>query len=182
MTVRQQWSAVAAIVGAIGLGLFAAVHVLGSELFPVTIGSRAPDFRAHRLGRPDTMALASYKGRVVVLNIWATWCEPCRVEMPSLEALYRTYGPAGLKIVAVSVDDAVPEDSIRAFARNFGLTFDILHDSTHTIERIYQSTGYPETFVIGKDGTIRQRRIGAANWASPSSRALVAELLGPSSE
>jgi len=81
-------------------------------------------------------------------------------------------------IVAVSIDDAVPEDSIRAYAKRLGLTFEILHDPTHQIERAYQTTGYPESFVIDRGGTIRKKWISAADWNSPSSRALFDELLG----
>lgn len=178
MTIRQQWALVGVIVAVLGGGLFGAVHLFGSELNPVTVGSRAPDFRASVLGRPTVKTLADYKGRVVVLNIWATWCEPCKVEMPSLEALHRAFGSAGLKVVGVSIDDAATDDSIRAFANALGLTFEILHDPTHAIEGAYQTTGYPETFVIGRDGTIRKKWIGAADWNSPSNRLVIAELLG----
>jgi peroxiredoxin len=80
--------------------------------------------------------------------------------------------------VAVSIDDAVPEDSIRAYAKDLGLTFEILHDPTHQIERAYQTTGYPESFVIDRGGTIRKKWISAADWNSPASRALFDELLG----
>lgn len=178
MTLRQQWSIVGAIVVALGLGLWAAVHFMGDELFPVTAGTAAPDFTAKVLGSNETKSLADYEGQVVLLNIWATWCGPCRVEMPSIEELHKAYGPVGLKVVAVSIDDAVPEDSIAAFAREYGLTFEILHDPTHAIERAYQVTGYPETFVIGRDGMIRKKWISAADWNSQGNRALVAQLLG----
>jgi peroxiredoxin len=80
--------------------------------------------------------------------------------------------------VAVSIDDYVTEDSIRAFANHYGITFEILHDPTHAIERAYQTTGYPETFVIGREGTIRKKWISANDWASVGNRALVAQLLG----
>jgi peroxiredoxin len=78
----------------------------------------------------------------------------------------------------VSIDDYVTEDSIRSFAKTFGITFEILHDSTHAIERIYQTTGYPESFVIGREGTIRKKWIGPDDWNSEGNRALVAQLLG----
>src|SRR5512142_386204 len=143
MTARQQWSVVGAIVAVMGSGLLVASHYMKDELFPVTLGSAAPDFRAKVLGDSRYKTLADYKGQVVLLNIWATWCPPCQAEMPSLERLYQAYGDKGLKLVAVSIDDYVTEDSIRAFAKNFGITFEILHDSTHAIERQYQATGYP---------------------------------------
>lgn len=178
MTMRQQWAIVAGIALVLGGGLFAASHLLGGELYPVSIGSQAPAFRAKELGVDTYKSLADYKGKVVLLNVWATWCPPCQAEMPSIEKLYQRYGAQGLNVVAVSVDDAVSEDSIRAFARDFGLTFQILHDPTGRIEQTYQTTGYPETFVIGKDGVIRKKWIGAADWNDQGNRALVAQLLG----
>jgi thiol:disulfide interchange protein len=87
MTARQQWGVVGGIVLALALALWIATRTLGDELFPVTVGSRAPDFTANTLEpTPRVKTLADYEGEVVVLNIWATWCGPCRVEMPSIEA------------------------------------------------------------------------------------------------
>jgi peroxiredoxin len=182
VTVRQQWGIVAGVVVLLGGGLFAAVRLFADDLFPVTVGSAAPDFRAKDLSTKQVKTLADYRGRVVLLNVWATWCPPCIVEMPSMEKLYREYGPHGLAVVAVSIDDYVSEDSIQAFARGLGLTFDILHDPTHAIERAYQTTGYPESFVIDRGGIIRKKWISAADWSSPGNRALVSELLGGAPE
>ena len=178
MTVKQQWTIVGVVVALLGIGLFAGVKLFADDLFPVAVGSNAPSFKAKDLSTGTARTLADYHGKVVLLNVWATWCEPCKVEMPSMEELYRTYGPRGVHIVAVSIDDAVPEDSIRAYAKNLGLTFEILHDATHEIERAYQTTGYPESFVIDRGGTIRKKWISAADWNSPSNRALFDELLG----
>jgi cytochrome c biogenesis protein CcmG, thiol:disulfide interchange protein DsbE len=178
MTSRQQWSIVGSIILVLGVGLATASYFMRDQLFPVTIGSDAPDFRAKVLGSNQYKTMADYKGQVVLLNVWATWCPPCKAELPSLQRLYEEYGPKGLKLVAVSIDDYVSEDSIRAFGKSFGLTFEVLHDSTHDIERIYQTTGYPETFVIGPDGTIRKKWIGPDDWSSQGNRALIAQLLG----
>src|SRR5437763_11456010 len=147
MTQRQQWGIVAGIVLLLAVVLGAGVHFLGDELFPVSVGSKAPPIHGVTLDSTKRQkTLADYKGKVVLLNVWATWCEPCRVEMPSIEELYRTYGPRGVHIVAVSIDDYVDEDSIRAYAKGLDLTFEILHDPSHAIERAYQTTGYPESF------------------------------------
>ena len=178
MTSRQQWMIVGSLIAAMAVALGSASYFMREQLFPVTLGSEAPDFKAKVLGSNSYKTLADYKGQVVVLNVWATWCEPCRQELPSLERLYQEYGPKGLKLVAVSIDDYVSEDSIRAFAKNFGITFEVLHDSTHAIERVYQTTGYPETFVIGPEGTIRKKWIGPDDWSSQGNRALIAQLLG----
>lgn len=178
MTVRQQWIVVATVVALLAGGLIAGVKLFAGDLFPVAVGSSAPSFSAKDLHSGATRTLADYRGQVVLLNVWATYCLPCKVEMPSMEELYKTYGPRGVRIVAVSIDDAVSEDSIRAYARNLGLTFDILHDPTHAIEDAYQTTGYPESFVIDRGGTIRRKWISAADWNAPESRALFDELLG----
>ena len=178
MTSRQQWSVVGAVVAFLALGLAVASHFMKEELFPVMVGSKAPNFAVKTLGGRTTKTLADYKGQVLVLNVWATYCEPCKKELPSFERLYQEYGPKGLKLVAVSVDMGVSDDSIKAFARNFGVTFEILHDSTGGFEQAYQTTGYPETFVIGREGDIRKKFIGADDWNSLGNRALVAQLLG----
>jgi len=178
MTVRQQWTVVAVVVALLGGGLVAGVKLFADDLFPVEVGSTAPQFSAKDVRSGATRTLKDYRGQVVLLNVWATYCEPCKVEMPSMEELYKTYGPRGVHIVAVSIDDDVPEDSIRAYARNLGLTFEILHDPTHAIERAYQTTGYPESFVIDRNGVIRKKWISAADWNAQSSRALFDELLG----
>ena len=180
MTVRQQWTVVGAVVLALAAALWVATRVLGDELFPVTVGSRAPDFSANTLdgAAPRVKTLADYEGEVVLLNIWATWCGPCRVEMPSIEALHRSLGSRGLRIVAVSIDDPGSEEAIREFAKEYGLTFEILHDPSGKIRAQYQTTGVPETFVIGRDGMIRRKVIAADDWNSPDNRRQLAGLLG----
>ncbi|NUO62825.1 MAG: TlpA family protein disulfide reductase [Gemmatimonadaceae bacterium] len=196
MTVRQQWGIVLGVVVVLAGVLFLGTHAMRDELFPVSVGGQAPDFKASPLLEPVYPAapsdsftstpvadgaraktLASYRGQVVLLNIWATWCAPCRAEMPSIEKLHREFGPRGLKIVAVSVDDPGQQAAVRDFARDLGLTFEILQDPTHDIQRAYQTTGVPETFVLGKDGVIRKKIIGATDWSSEGTRALVAQLL-----
>ena len=176
MTVRQQWIVVGTVVLLLAGGLFAGVKLFAES--EVTVGTEAPDFTAKDVHTGAVRTLANYRGQVVLLNIWATWCEPCKIEMPSMEELYRAYGPRGLHIVAVSIDDAAGDDSVRAYAKDLGLTFEILHDPTHEIEKAYQTTGYPESFVIDRNGTIRKKWISAADWNARPSRALFDELLG----
>ncbi len=122
-------------------------------------------------------ALSDLRGKVVVMPVWGSWCAPCRVEMPGIQALHRAYAAKGLKIVAVSIDDPGTEAAIRQFAEEFGLTFEILHDTAQAIVGAYQVNGYPQSFVIGRDGTIRRKWIGPENWNSPSNRSLMAALL-----
>lgn len=178
MTTRQQWTVVGLVVLLLGGGLAAATHFVGDALRPVVVGSPAPDFRAVTLDTvPRPRTLADYRGQVVLLNLWATWCTPCRAEMPSIQALYDSLGGRGLKVVAVSVDDPGSEPAIREFARQYGLTFEILHDARGAIQTAYQTSGLPETFVIDRQGVIRKTVIAAANWNSDANRALVRQLL-----
>ncbi|HEX5437912.1 MAG TPA: TlpA disulfide reductase family protein [Gemmatimonadaceae bacterium] len=178
MTLRQQWSVVGVIVLVLGGGLFAATRFMGGQLFPVSVGSHAPSFQASVLGHPQqTRTLDDYRGQVVLLDIWASWCVPCRQEAPTLEKLYQEFGPKGLRIVSVSVDAGPGADQkVRDFAKEFGLTFPLLHDGTGTIQHIYQTTGVPENFVIDRQGIIR-KKVYAEDWTSPGNQALIRQLL-----
>lgn len=176
MTVRQQWALVGGFLAVVCGVLYGATRLFGGDA--VTAGSRAPDFHATTIdstARPVT--LADFKGDVVLLNIWATWCVPCRIEMPSIEQLQRAMGPRGLHIVAVSIDDPGQDPRIRDFVHQYGLTFEVLHDATLRIRDIYQTTGVPETFIIGRDGVIRKKVIGATDWNTSDNRALLTQLL-----
>lgn len=178
MTRRGQWLLVGAIVLLLGGGAAAATYALRDELFPVTVGSRAPSFMAYSLDElHEAKSIENYRGDVVLLNVWATWCAPCRIEMPEIQALHSDFGPQGLRVVAVSIDTEEAREAILGFARDFGLTFEILHNPSGDIQRIYQTTGVPETFVIGRDGVIRKKVIGAVRWNSEANRALIKQLL-----
>lgn len=180
MSTRLQWLVVAGVVLLLGGGAVAATRVLHGGVAAVAVGAQAPDFRAVTIdSRPRVRTLAAYKGQVVLLNIWATWCAPCRVEMPSMEALHRDFASEGLRVVAVSIDQIAGPPQIREFAEELGLTFEILHDSAQQIVRSYQVNGYPQSFVIGRDGTIRRKWIGAEDWNSASNRSLMRALLAP---
>lgn len=179
MTGRQQWTIVGVIVLALGGALFGASRIFGDQLYPVSVGSKAPPFRGVTVDSapPQSKTLADYKGQVVLLNIWGTFCLPCRDEMPAIEKLHQAMASKGLHVVAVSIDDPGSEAKIRAFAKEFGLSFEILYDPTGKVENEYQTTGVPETFVIARDGVIRKKVIGASDWNSESNRALIAQLL-----
>lgn len=180
MTSKAQWAIAAGIVALGAVGLLYATNVIGGGIPPVEAGSAAPPFRAATTvagARIGEKSLADYKGQVVLLNLWATWCGPCRSEMPSLERLQQELGPKGLKIVAVSVDNPGMEDAIRDFRKEFGLTFEILYAPDGKIRDDYQATGFPETFIIGRDGVIRKRVIAATDWSAEPQKALLRQLL-----
>jgi len=185
VTDRKQWLIIAGAVAFMAAGLWAAVTALGDELFPLKIGGEAPTFSAVTLaGRTSggqtpgsAKSIDDYRGEVVLLNIWATWCGPCRIEMPGMERLQQRLGPKGLRIVAVSVDDPGMEARITAFAEELGLSFELLHDATGAIRQHYQTTGVPETFIIDREGKIRRRIIGADDWSSETNIAFLERLL-----
>ncbi|HYW48993.1 MAG TPA: TlpA disulfide reductase family protein [Gemmatimonadaceae bacterium] len=178
MTSGQQWRVVGAIVAVLGGALWFGSVQLKDELVGVEVGSSAPMFGGATIeGAVKAKSLADYKGKVVLLNVWATWCGPCRTEMPSIEALHKAMGPKGLQVVAVTIDSAGSAPVIRKFLKDFNLTFEVLHDSVGAIQQAYQTTGVPETFIIAADGTIRKKSIGAADWNSEPNRALITQLL-----
>jgi cytochrome c biogenesis protein CcmG/thiol:disulfide interchange protein DsbE len=172
---KKQWIIVAAVLVVLTLAALLALK-LTPDLFPVEVGSRAPQFHAVDLSTGDSVNIDRYKGQVVLLNVWATWCEPCRVEMPSIQRLYQELGPLGLKVASVSIDVADPS-VVRRFAQEYGLTFPILQDRTRRIERIYQTTGVPETFVLNRDGIIVKKIAMAHSWDSPVEQDLIKRLL-----
>lgn len=172
---KGQWIAVAAVVIVLAAGITLGLK-LKPEIFPVEVGSTAPNFVASDLATGKPVSLSDYKGQVVLLNVWATWCEPCKVEMPSMEQLEKDLGPAGLKIVAVSIDEGGPS-GVQQFARDMGLTFRILRDPNGQIQRIYQTTGVPESFVINRAGKIEKKVIGATDWTSSVNEDLLRRLL-----
>jgi cytochrome c biogenesis protein CcmG/thiol:disulfide interchange protein DsbE len=172
---RKQWIAVGVIVVLLAAVLWLGI-TLAPQIFPVEVGSTAPTFTATDLRTGRAVTLADFKGDVVLLNVWATWCEPCKVEMPSMEQLQKDMGPKGLKILAVSIDEG-GADVVRQFARAYGLTFRILHDPGRRIERIYQTTGVPESFVVNRQGKIVKKVIGATDWTATVNTDLVRRLL-----
>ncbi|MGH7527097.1 MAG: TlpA disulfide reductase family protein [Gemmatimonadales bacterium] len=172
----KQWITVGIIVAGLVLGA-AALTRFGADVAPVEVGARAPDFKALDLASGDSVSLRErYAGKVTLVNIWATWCIPCRVEMPAMEQLYTSLAPRGFAIAAVSIDEGSPED-VRAFGSELGLTFDMLQDRSTRIQETYQTTGVPESFLLDRQGVIVRRVIGAHDWSSPTNRALVERLL-----
>jgi peroxiredoxin len=183
MTARKQLAVACTVLALVAAIAYGATRYLRKELFPVELGSKAPQFSAFTLDSvPREKRLSDYRGQVVMINVWATWCLPCRVEMPSIEALNKSYASKGLKIVAVSIDDPGTDAAIRAFVKQYGLTFEVLHDPQGKISDLYDVTGYPETFIVGKDGVIRKKLMSATDWNSPDARALMDRLLSEQSE
>ena len=178
MSDRVQWIAAAAVGLVLAGGAVFAAERWGKELHTVSAGDPMPDFTAHTMSEPPvTKHFSDYRGRVVVVNVWATYCIPCRTEMPSLERVWKQLAPKGLEVVGVSIDDPGFEPAIRDFTKQYGLTFPILQEGTGQIEQTLESFGVPATFVVPNDGVIRKKIIGATDWDSPTNVALIERLL-----
>ena len=139
----------------------------GGDRNPVgMIGGPFPEYAAPTLDG-DTVAVSELRGKVVFLNVWATWCPPCRREMPSLQALHQDLADQGLRIVGVSIDAAGDEEKIRAFLDTVGVTYLILHDPEQRIDEAMPIVGIPHTFLIGRDGTFLKQWFGEIDGTSP---------------
>ena len=129
-----------------------------------TVGKQAPDFDTVDL-KGDVWSLSKLKGQVVFLNFWATWCPPCREEMPSMERLYAKLPKEKFEMIALfNKDDPA---AVKNFVAKLGITFPILSDEYNFAGTKYGLTGLPETFIIDKQGVIQEKYIGSVEWDSP---------------
>lgn len=141
----------------------------------VQVGDEAPNFILRDLAG-NTVSLSQLRGKVVLLNFWATWCGPCRVEMPAMEQLYRTLPRREFEILAVSTDSQGATVT-RPFQKQMGFTFPILHDSEYRVGLAYGARTIPVTFMVDRQGVVRQKIFGARDWDSPEARDLIHALL-----
>jgi peroxiredoxin len=126
------------------------------------VGEAAPDFSLPTL-KGNSIKLSGYRGKVVFLNIWATWCPPCREEMPSMESLYQRLKGREFEMLAVSIDRQ-GEEIVGPFVAKYGLTFPVLLDSENKTYKLYGLTGIPETFIIDRNGMVIYKVIGPQDW------------------
>ena len=162
----------AVVLGVVGLA------ILWGEPAPPPLerGSAAPVFELPDLDGSRRLRLAELRGRVVLLNFWATWCKPCEDEMPAMERLYRALHDPEFELVAISVDGD-PSEVVR-FRDRLGLSFPILLDPRSEVSRAYQTTGYPESFLIDRAGNLASRRfVGPRAWDDPDYVAVVKRVL-----
>jgi peroxiredoxin len=174
MSRRGQWIVVGSIVAT--LGLLAALAVV----YPppaVGVGIEAPDFKAMNIASGDTVRLKDFRGQVLLVNLWATWCTPCEAEMPEIQRLYDALKPEGLRVLAVSEDEQ-GTDVVQKWVAQHKLTFDVLHDRSMKVEDLYHAVGLPESFVIDRSGRIVKRVTGfRVHWDDDSQKALFRALL-----
>jgi cytochrome c biogenesis protein CcmG, thiol:disulfide interchange protein DsbE len=171
----------------IALGLAGFVQLLGRArdhlrarqdpvIAPVAAGAIAADFKLKDLGG-STISLSSLRGKVVFLNVWATWCEPCRREMPSIESLYEEFRQdKNLVVLAVS-QDSVGRGAVDSYIRKSGFKFTVLLDPANAVGEAYNVSGIPETFIIARNGRIVAHHSGPYDWSKPEMRDALEELL-----
>ena len=125
----------------------------------VAVGAPAPSYRAVSL-EGDSVSLAGLRGKVVLFNVWATWCHPCRDEIPELRELHARYQSRGLELIGVSVDADGSDDVIRSFMRDFQMHYPIWRDPGERVSTRFLVIGVPATFLIDRDGILRWRKTG----------------------
>jgi len=123
----------------------------------VSEGSRARDFSLHDL-HGDEVSLSDYEGQVVLVNFWATWCGPCRAEVPDLEAAYRAHRDEGFVVLGVNIEE--PPETVRPFVEEFGVTYPVVLDSKGQLVEAYRARGLPTSFIVDPEGVIRVRHVG----------------------
>jgi cytochrome c biogenesis protein CcmG/thiol:disulfide interchange protein DsbE len=139
--------------------LLAAPACKGGEAAGPRVGAPAPAFTAATL-QGDSVSIASLKGQVVLVNLWATWCAPCRHETPYLESLSRQHADDGLAVVGISMDTGDARDQVEEFVNEFGVTYRILVDPLMRGMDVWHVLGLPASFLIDRDGTLRWMRFG----------------------
>ena len=185
---RSRWALWRIITLAAALGLMGFLWTQRSRFAPLEVGATIPSYSATRLDGGGELSLDALRGKVVLLNVWATWCVPCVTEMPALERLYRQFRNDGLEIVAVSVDAGFgqtddlgrPGGDVRAFVKERDLTFTVLLDPQRRVERLFQLVGVPTTIVIDREGRIVRKAVGIEAWDDQEHQAEMRQLLAQS--
>ena len=158
--------------GLIVVAVFSLTSLMPPGVKPVQLGDAAkpftlPNLKGELHGLPE--------GKVVLLNFWATWCPPCRKEVPSMVDLYKKLEAKGFEIVAVSVDKRA--EDVSRFVEEQKMNFTVLHDADSKISQQYGVFRYPETFIIDRDGIVRQHLNGAVEWGEPEFYDYIVKLL-----
>ena len=160
---------------------FGIVWLQSAKYEPLTVGKEAPDFVLPNLNE-KSVRLSDYRGKVVFLNFWATWCKPCREEMPSMEVLYKSFDRDGLVVLAVSIDRVTTKKDIPPFVSSMNLTFPVLVDSWGQTDKRYKLMGVPETYIIDQQGILREKIIGPRDWTVLDNLKTITGLLKNSSK
>lgn len=137
------------------------VACIPSESPALRTGDPAPDFTASSLHDSTPVSLSDYRGHVLLVNLWATWCHPCRAETPYLQAVYERYRDRGLRILGVSVDRRADHDAVIEFVEEFGVEYDIALDPDAKSRDLFHARGLPTSVLFNRDGTV------AFSWIGP---------------
>ena len=166
------------IVGALAvLALaFGVVWMQSSKYEPLVVGMNAPDFNLPDL-QGKGQRLSDYRGKVIFLNFWATWCKPCKEEMPSMQVLWDNLKKEDFVMLAISMDRVTTKKDIPPFVENMKLTFPVLTDSWGQTDNRYKLMGVPETYIIDQDGVLREKVIGPRDWTRTESIDTIVQLL-----
>jgi peroxiredoxin len=156
--------------------VFGIVWLQSGKYEPPKVGKIAPDFALTDLD-DKPIRLSDFRGKVVFLNFWATWCKPCREEMPSMEVLHKNFAKDGLVVLAVSIDRVTTTKDIPPFIKSMNLSFPVLIDSWGKTDMPYKRMGVPETFIIDQQGVIREIVIGPRDWTRLDSLPVLLDLL-----
>ena len=161
----------------VAVGAAAIAAVVGAGVYALSNRgpSLAPDFSAPDL-KGQAVSLASLRGKVVVVNVWTTWCPPCREEMPSMERLHQRLKDKGFVLLAVSQDEGGAA-GVKAFVEQMHVTFRVRLDPDGDVGRKYEVWGFPESFLLDRDGRVVERVIGPRDWSSPEQIARIEALL-----
>ena len=151
----------------LAIGLLAALLGFFSGCYsgnhPARIGSNAPDFTVQDSDHKIT--LSQFRGQIVVLNFWATWCPPCIEETPSLVRMQARLKDKGVVVLAVSID--ADDDAYHKFLKDYSVNMVTVRDEARKASNLYGTFGWPETFIIDRTGVVRRKFIGAVDWTSP---------------
>ncbi len=142
---------------------------------PLAVGESAPDFTLRALGQ-GTVSLRDYRGQVVVVNFWATWCPPCVTEAPSLEKFAVEMRPRGVRVIGVTVDQ--DETALSKFVSAYHLSFPVARDPDRAVASRYGTSKFPESYILDRHGRVAEKIIGAIDWQDPRIISFVEELAG----
>ncbi len=141
------------------LAAFASACTEAAPALPGAIGTTAPAYGAVTMSG-DSVDIASMKGQVVLLNVWATWCIPCRREVPELQALHQDLEARGLRVWGVSIDGGEADADVKGFIDDFKMTYTVLRDPAERVLNVFRIQGVPASYLIDRDGVVRWRTIG----------------------
>jgi cytochrome c biogenesis protein CcmG/thiol:disulfide interchange protein DsbE len=175
-TARRRWRPIVTLLVLLAMSAWAAIRMVPPPE-GVRIGDRAPDYRVVPLAGGDSVGLRStVAGHVTLVNIWATWCGPCRQEMPSIERLYQLHRAQGFRVAGVSIDEG-PADSVRAFVAKYQLSFDIFLDRSMAIQAAYQTIGVPGSYLLDRHGRVAYTSLGGEDWTTADNQRRITALL-----